>query len=241
MHKDDLNELRRCEAYQLHAPFRNTPKYDLVTISTAWSFHKWGMDIVGPFPASTGGVNFLFVAVVNLQKCRKKQFEFDPFIACCTELHIRQMLTSVAHPQANEQVERINRSIVEGLKARLEIMENTGWKNCQAYCGQFAQWEKPVMAKTPNDHARVREAQYKQHLEKYYNTQVKPETFKPGDLVLRKNKASQEEDTGKMRPKWEGPYQITQTYHRGSYKLSDMEGKPIPRHWNVANLRRFYV
>ncbi|KAD2393800.1 hypothetical protein E3N88_40777 [Mikania micrantha] len=91
------------------------------------------------------------------------------------------------------------------------------------------------------DQASVREAQYKQQLERYYNTRVKPKAFKPGDLVLRKNEASRKEDTGKMGPKWEGPYQIAEAHQKGSYKLRDMQDKPIPRHWNAANLRRFYV
>ncbi|XP_076945637.1 uncharacterized protein LOC143616796 [Bidens hawaiensis] len=41
-------------------------------------------------------------------------------------LQIKQVFTSVAHPQANEQVERANRSIKEGIKARLGT-KRTGW------------------------------------------------------------------------------------------------------------------
>jgi transposase InsO family protein len=48
-----------------------------------------------------------------------KQFAHDPFGSWCKQLQIEQVFTSVAHPQANGQVERANRSIVEGIKARL--------------------------------------------------------------------------------------------------------------------------
>jgi transposase InsO family protein len=48
-----------------------------------------------------------------------KQFAEEPFNGWCTDLHIKQMFTAVAHPQANGQVERTNRSIVEGSKERL--------------------------------------------------------------------------------------------------------------------------
>ncbi|KAK9064300.1 hypothetical protein SSX86_015680 [Deinandra increscens subsp. villosa] len=48
-----------------------------------------------------------------------KQFADNPFKSWCQELHITQVFTSVAHPQANGQVERTNRSIVTGIKARL--------------------------------------------------------------------------------------------------------------------------
>ncbi|KAK1417533.1 hypothetical protein QVD17_26662 [Tagetes erecta] len=38
----------------------------------------------------------------------------------CGELHVQHIFTSVAHPQGNGQVERINRSLVEGIKKRLD-------------------------------------------------------------------------------------------------------------------------
>ncbi|XP_076945135.1 uncharacterized protein LOC143616073 [Bidens hawaiensis] len=48
-----------------------------------------------------------------------KQFANNPFQEWCLQLKIKQTFTSVAHPQANGQVERANRSVVEGIKARL--------------------------------------------------------------------------------------------------------------------------
>jgi transposase InsO family protein len=48
-----------------------------------------------------------------------KQFEDNPFKTWCEQLKITQIFTSVAHPQANGQVERVNISIVEGIKIRL--------------------------------------------------------------------------------------------------------------------------
>ncbi|XP_076915495.1 uncharacterized protein LOC143574865 [Bidens hawaiensis] len=42
------------------------------------------------------------------------------------ELQVTQVFTSVAHPQANGQVERTNRTIKEGIKARLGTKQN-GW------------------------------------------------------------------------------------------------------------------
>ncbi|XP_076931657.1 uncharacterized protein LOC143596881 [Bidens hawaiensis] len=42
------------------------------------------------------------------------------------ELQVTQVFTSVAHPQANGQVERTNRTIKEGIKARLGT-KRTGW------------------------------------------------------------------------------------------------------------------
>ncbi|KAD6454323.1 hypothetical protein E3N88_09029 [Mikania micrantha] len=313
-------ELRKCEACQLHAPVKHTPKYDLVTISAAWPFHKWGMDIVGPFPTSKGGVKFLVVAIDYFTKwpevrplatitgkqiikffweciiCRfglpgviitdnGKQFESDPFKSWCMELHIRQVFTSVAHPQSNGQVERMNRSIVDGLKARLGRHGKYWVEELPSVLWAIRTLEKTSHGKTPfslvygseavipaeigvtstrrhmfheegndaelslnldliteeREQASIKEARYKQSMAKFYNARVRSECFKPNDLVLRKNEASRKEAGGKMGPKWEGPYQIAEAHNRGSYKLRTMEGKPVPRHWNAHNLKRFYV
>ncbi|GJW61398.1 reverse transcriptase domain-containing protein [Tanacetum coccineum] len=59
------------------------------------------------------------------------------------------------------------------------------------------------------EQAAIREAKSKRQMEKYYNTKVRNASFKPGDLVYRSNEASRVEDTGKLGPKWEGPYEVT--------------------------------
>ncbi|GJU80740.1 reverse transcriptase domain-containing protein [Tanacetum coccineum] len=49
-----------------------------------------------------------------------KQFRDNPFKDWCEKLRIRQCFASVKHPQANGLVERANRSLGEGIKARLD-------------------------------------------------------------------------------------------------------------------------
>ncbi|GJV54722.1 reverse transcriptase domain-containing protein [Tanacetum coccineum] len=49
-----------------------------------------------------------------------KQFRDNPFKDWCEKLCIRQSFDSVKHPQANGLVERANRSLGEGIKARLD-------------------------------------------------------------------------------------------------------------------------
>ncbi|GJU80891.1 reverse transcriptase domain-containing protein [Tanacetum coccineum] len=74
----------------------------------------------------------------------------------------------------------------------------------------------------------IREEKSKRQMEKYYNTKVRSASFKPGDLVHRSNEASRVEDTGKLRPKWEGPYEVTEALGNGSYKLKDRNGRELP-------------
>ncbi|GJU94371.1 reverse transcriptase domain-containing protein [Tanacetum coccineum] len=51
----------------------------------------------------------------------RKQFRDNPFKDWCKKLCIRQCFATVKHPQANCLVERENRSLEEGIKARLEV------------------------------------------------------------------------------------------------------------------------
>ena len=49
-----------------------------------------------------------------------KQFDNDKFKVFCSELGIKLRFTSVAHPQTNGQTEVTNRTIMQGLKRRLD-------------------------------------------------------------------------------------------------------------------------
>ncbi|GJX44994.1 reverse transcriptase domain-containing protein, partial [Tanacetum coccineum] len=91
------------------------------------------------------------------------------------------------------------------------------------------------------EQAAIREAKSKRQMEKYYNAKVRNTSFKPGDLVYRNNEASHAEDTGKLGPKWEGPYEVTEALGKGSYRLKDRNGKELPRTWNVCNLKKCYI
>ncbi|GJW88823.1 reverse transcriptase domain-containing protein [Tanacetum coccineum] len=91
------------------------------------------------------------------------------------------------------------------------------------------------------EQAAIREAKSKARMEKYYNSKVKNTSFKLGDLVYRNNDASRTEDTGKLGPKWEGPYEVTEALGKGAHKLRDRDGKQLPRTWNVSNLKKCYI
>ncbi|GKC36530.1 reverse transcriptase domain-containing protein [Tanacetum coccineum] len=139
----------------IHRPISRHPQQELTPITSPWPFHKWGIDIAGPFPVAAGGLKFLIVAIDYFTKwieakavatitgnqvkrfvwdnivCRfglpgeivsdnGKQFCDNPFKDWCTRLSITQRFASVKHPQTNGLVERANRSLGEGIKARLD-------------------------------------------------------------------------------------------------------------------------
>nr|GEZ07420.1 reverse transcriptase domain-containing protein [Tanacetum cinerariifolium] len=130
-----------------------------------------------------------------------KQFRDNPFKDWCEKLCIRQCFSSVKYPQANGLVKRANRSLSEGIKARLD----------------------------KKDRAAIQEAKIKAKIEKYYNARVRSTSFRPRDLVYRNNKVSRAEDRGKLGPKWKGPYEVTEAMGKGAYKLRDRNENTLPR------------
>ena len=75
----------------------------------------------------------------------------------------------------------------------------------------------------------------------YYNQKVKPRSYMPGDLVLKKLLPARKNPThGKLGPKWEDPYIISRVIRPGNYEFQKDEGK-IPHHaWNAEQLKHFY-
>ncbi|GKE09264.1 hypothetical protein Tco_1412815 [Tanacetum coccineum] len=88
------------------------------------------------------------------------------------------------------------------------------------------------------EQATIQEARSKAKMERYYNDRVRSTSFCPGDLVYRNNEASHAEDGGKLGPKWEGPYEVTEALGKGAYKLRDCNGNALQRTWNVYNLMK---
>ncbi|GKV11566.1 hypothetical protein SLEP1_g22814 [Rubroshorea leprosula] len=106
--------------------------------------------------------------------------------------------------------------------------------------GQLLRENLDLLAEV-REEARLRTLVYKQKLANFYNKQVRPRTFKVGDLVLRKaGLTGFETRFGKLAPNWEGPYAVAEVPHPGAYILEDAEGKRVPRVWNVNNLKKFY-
>ncbi|GKC56653.1 reverse transcriptase domain-containing protein [Tanacetum coccineum] len=320
MHRDANNEISSCDSCQVYATVPKLPKNDMISVTSAWPFRKWGMDIVGPLPEAPGQIKYLIVAidyftkwieakaVTSITGKQVKNFAFDnivcrfgipatiitdngtqlindPFKSWAEGLGIKLVSTSVYHPQANGAVERANRSIMQGIKTRLhqeggawvEELPNVLWAHRTT--PKTSNGETPFslaygteavipaeigiptrrtiqrsdeeneealrmnlnLLEERREIATIREARRKQQVEKYYNQRVHHKQFKVGEFVLRKNELSKAENTGKLGPKWEGPYEVVETYGTGAYKLRSMEGAEIPRTWHSSNLRKYYM
>ena len=97
------------------------------------------------------------------------------------------------------------------------------------------------LIKERRENAMVQLAYYQHKLKQGYNTRVKLRPLEPGDFVLRKVLGMAKNLAwGKLRPNWEGSYQITSLAGIRVYFLEDLDEYVIPRPWNVNNLRKCY-
>ncbi|GJT33445.1 reverse transcriptase domain-containing protein [Tanacetum coccineum] len=281
MHTDARKLIRECNDCQVHHPIPRNPQQNLTPITSLWPFYKWGIDIAGPFPEDQAK----FGLPGEIVSDNGKQFRNNPFKDFGEKLCIRQCFASVKHPQANGLVKRANRSLGEGIKARLD-------ERSKDWIGELSHvlWAHRTMIKSSNgetpfsltygteavipaeigmptlrtaevdltkndealeinldlieekrEQAAIQEAKSKAKMEKYYNSKVRSTSFRPGDMVYRSNDASHAKDGGKLGPKWEGPYEVTESLGKGAYKLKDHKGNELPRTWNICNLKKCYI
>ncbi|GJY90376.1 putative gag-pol precursor [Tanacetum coccineum] len=103
-------------------------KNDMISVTLAWPFRKWGMNIVRPLPEASGKIKYLIVAVDYFTKCieAKAVTNITGKQSWVEGLGTKLVSTWVYHPQANGAVERANRSIMQGIKTRLH-QEGGAW------------------------------------------------------------------------------------------------------------------
>ncbi|GJU96094.1 reverse transcriptase domain-containing protein [Tanacetum coccineum] len=259
MHKDARTLIRACQDCQVHKPIPRNQQQKLTPITSSWPFYKWGIDIAGPFPEGLGKVKFLIVVVDYFTKwieakpvatitgnqikkfvwdnivCRfglpgeiisdnGKQFRNDPFKDCFP------MFYGYTAPYGTKAVIPAEIGMSRLRTAEVDVEQNNEALEINLN-----------LLEEKREQAAIREAKSKAKIEKYYNSKVHSTSFKTGDLVYRNNEAGHAEDTGKLGPKWEGPYEVTEALGKGAYKLRDRDGKQLPRTWNISNLKKCYI
>ncbi|XP_016165137.1 uncharacterized protein K02A2.6-like [Arachis ipaensis] len=193
MMMDSQEFVKRCKKCQENANFHKTPVAELSLLMASRPFSQWGIYLLGPFPIGPGQVKYLIVVVdyytkwveteplasissANYQSVisdNGMQFVDKKFREFLIGLGIKQMFSSVEHPQTNGQVEAANKVILQGLKKGLDQKKGV-WVD--------------------------------------------------------------ELTEGKLVTNWEGPYRVKEVVGNGAYKLERLDGKEVPRTWNVANL-----
>nr|GEY46926.1 reverse transcriptase domain-containing protein [Tanacetum cinerariifolium] len=232
MHKDAQDMIRKCSDCQIHRPVTRHPQQSLTPITAPWPFYKWGIDIADPFSEGQRKVKFLIVAIDYFTKWIEAKA-----VATITG---GQHFASVKHSQSNGLVERANRSLREVIPAEI------GMPTYRTTAVDVVNNDKELrlnldLLEERRELAAMSEARSKSKMTKYYNSRVRGVAFKPGDFVYRNNDASHAVASGKLGPKWEGPYEVTDALGNGAYKLRSTDGTMLTRTWNVTNLKRCYL
>ncbi|XP_074323515.1 uncharacterized protein LOC141660432 [Apium graveolens] len=78
------------------------------------------------------------------------------------------------------------------------------------------------------DQAVTKMEKYKEKTKEHFSKKSRVKNFQVGDLVLRDTEASDPTNTGKLMPKWEGPYKVKEFLRPGTYKLLNLDGSEVP-------------
>ena len=77
--------------------------------------------------------------------------------------------------------------------------------------------------------SQLRNEQNKSLVTRVANKKVKVKSFPKGSLVLRCVEGPHRiPEEGKLTATWEGPFTVTVNIRNRAYKLSSIDGKPIP-------------
>ncbi|XP_074374821.1 uncharacterized protein LOC141715244 [Apium graveolens] len=97
------------------------------------------------------------------------------------------------------------------------------------------------MIEETREDSQARLAAYQQRTARHYNGRVKTLPLRVGDLVLRRVMPNTKvPGHGVFGANWEGPYKVKSVLWEGTYHLTDMNDKLIPRAWNAEHLRKYY-
>nr|GEU55827.1 reverse transcriptase domain-containing protein [Tanacetum cinerariifolium] len=154
--------------------------------------------------------------------------EYEALIA---GLRIAEQI-GIKNPQANVDsrlvANQVNEVYVAKEPSMIKYLEKV--KNLASAFNEFSikKWieAKPVAAiREPRpfgikrEQEAIQEAKSKAKMEKYYNVRVRCTSFRLRDLVYQNNVASHAKDGGKLKPKWDGPYEVTKALGKEVYKL----------------------
>ena len=97
------------------------------------------------------------------------------------------------------------------------------------------------MIEETREDSQARLAAYHQRTARHYNGRVKTRPLRVGDLVLRRVMPNTKvPGHGVFGANWEGPYKVKSVLWEGTYHLTDMNDKLVPRAWNAEHLRKYY-
>ena len=85
---------------------------------------------------------------------------------------------------------------------------------------------------------KIEKSQVKQ--KERYDKKIQEVTFTAGTKVLLKDMIREKSYSGKLRPKWKGPYYIHEVIGKGAYKIRNTDGRVLKAPYNVKQLKEYF-
>ncbi|KAM2196959.1 hypothetical protein ACFX1Q_000427 [Malus domestica] len=182
----------------------------------------------------------------------KGKSDNNKFRMFCSKFNINLCFASPAHPQSNGQVEAINKIIKRTLKTCLdkakEAVVPVELEQATFLVQNYVQSENDKqltlnldLVEEHRNQAHLRNVAYKRHVSNYYDSRVKPRSFKMGNWVLKKRLLCDRVlSEGTLSSNWDGPFENVGISRPSSYKLRSSNGKTIGHPWNVDHLKYYY-
>eukprot|EP00253_Pinus_taeda_P022918 PITA_22918 len=171
-----------------------------------------------------------------------KHFRNHMMTELTTQLGLRHDSSTPYYPQANGQVEAVNKDatgfspfqLVYRLEATLPIeCEIPSLKLAVELLPDTTPVEERLLYLEQLDETRrlaslAIEAQ-KKRVKTHFDNTVHPHSFIEGDLVLLYDQAIDKLGAGKLEPMWHEPYIVKRVLQKGAYELIDYEGNPLDK------------
>nr|GEV77414.1 hypothetical protein [Tanacetum cinerariifolium] len=223
----------------------------LTPITSRWPFYKWGNDIAEPFPKGPGKVKFLIVAIDYFTKW----IEAKP-VRTIAGIQIKKFVWDNIVCRFGLPGEIISDN---GKQFRDNPFKDWNKSNTRARSKNWMEellhdlWVHRTMIKSSNEDTPFL---LTYGTEAVILAEISMPTLRTVEVNLVQNNKALEinldlwekqrerapiQDTWKLGPKWEGPYEVTKALGKGAYKLRDRDGKQLPRTWNVSNLKKCYI
>ncbi|KAL0451650.1 UNVERIFIED_CONTAM: hypothetical protein Slati_1143100 [Sesamum latifolium] len=171
-------------------------------------------------------------------------------------LRIKQRFTTVAHPQANGQVEVTNRildnpqrstgetpfSLVYGTEAIIPAelgMPSHRVMNFSEECNENLLRKNLDLIEELREKAFLRIQRYKNIMISSYNKRVKSRNFPSREFGATKGRRP--EANRQARSYLGRTIQGHKRNRQRGLRAEDPEGRPLPRPWNVHNLKKYFA
>ena len=80
---------------------------------------------------------------------------------------------------------------------------------------------------------------YRKRIARAFNKKVRPRNLKEGDLVLKVLRDETFDLSGKMKPRWSGPFIIKKIMLGGATRITDLDKEEMLRPINMDRLQRY--